>query len=67
MYLHARHWGLQPSEFWAMTMTEWWVEYELHAPQDDKRFAGTLTQGAVDDILDWMDERARAKDGTARG
>lgn len=26
MYLAARNWGIQPSEFWEMTMAEWFLE-----------------------------------------
>jgi hypothetical protein len=54
MYLHARSWGIQPSEFWNMTIPEWWAEYDLNtkaAPGD--KFAGKLTQGDVDDLLEW--------------
>jgi hypothetical protein len=54
MYLHARSWGIQPSEFWNMTIPEWWAEYDLNtkaAPSD--KFAGKLTQGDVDDLLEW--------------
>lgn len=47
-----------------MTMSEWWCEYEQHAPATDTRYAGKLTAGAVDEILDFLDERAAA-DGIA--
>ena len=54
MYLLARCWGIQPSEFWGMTVGEWFAEYELRAPaQPGDRFAGKLTRGDVDDLLEW--------------
>lgn len=54
MYLHARNWGIQPSEFWGMTMAEWFCEYEIHRQHDpDNDFAGRLTQADVDELTDW--------------
>ena len=37
-----------------MTISEWWAEYDLNAPaaKGDK-YAGKLTQGAVEDLLEW--------------
>ena len=64
MYLFARSWGIQPSEFWEMTLSEWWAEYDHHAPQTDQKFAGKLTQGAVDDILDWLDKKDKPSGDT---
>jgi hypothetical protein len=57
MYLWAREWGIQPSEFWDMTMGEWWAEYDLRAPSGDEKFAGKLTRNDVDELRDWMNER----------
>jgi hypothetical protein len=63
MYLYARQWGIQPSEFWNMTIAEWWLEYETNAPsQDGEKFAGKLTRSDVDDLKAWMEE----KDGASR-
>lgn len=53
MYLHARSWGVQPSEFWAMTMGEWFLEYEHHE-QGSGTYAGNLTRGDVDELTEWM-------------
>lgn len=39
MYLSARSWGIQPSEFWAMTIGEWLLEA---ADQWEKSEAGKL-------------------------
>lgn len=36
MYLAARSWGIQPSEFWAMTPGEWMLEAYHHADQEEK-------------------------------
>lgn len=30
MYTSARSWGIQPSEFWDMTISEWLVEAHHH-------------------------------------
>jgi hypothetical protein len=57
MYLWAREWGIQPGEFWNMTMGEWWAEYEFKAPADKgEKFAGKLTASDVDELKAWMDE-----------
>lgn len=47
-----------------MTIAEWWCEYDRNQPQDDKKYAGKLTRGDVDELLTWLDERAVA-DGNA--
>lgn len=55
LYLWARDWGIQPSEFWAMTLSEWWAEWDAKGPKEKSgQFAGKLTQADVDDLLDWM-------------
>ena len=33
MYLTARSWGIQPSEFWDMTMVEFMLEARFHYEQ----------------------------------
>ncbi len=71
LYLFARQWGIQPSEFWGMTMGEWHCEYELHS--DDlggEKFAGNLTQGDVDEMLyelDLSDEEWWKENGITNG
>jgi hypothetical protein len=57
MYLWSRQWGIQPSEFWDMTISEWWIEYELRAPVGEDKFAGKLTRSDVDDLKAWMEEK----------
>ena len=47
MYLAARGWGIQPSEFWGMTMAEWFCEYDFHNANRPGRYAGKLTQADV--------------------
>jgi hypothetical protein len=55
MYLWAREWGIQPSEFWAMTIPEWFLEYELRAPKDPKgTYAGKLTRADVEELKEYM-------------
>lgn len=48
MYLCARGWDIQPSEFWNMTPGEWFAEYELRRPRGPGDYAGSLTQSDVD-------------------
>jgi hypothetical protein len=55
MYLNARSWGIQPSEFWAMTLNEWWCEYD-NKSQDKSKYAGRLTKGDVEDLQEWMNK-----------
>ena len=50
MYLWARQWGIQPSEFWEMTIPEWWLEYELNVQKDGEKFAGKLTRADVEEL-----------------
>lgn len=57
MYLHSRSWGVQPSEFWAMTLGEWYAEYELHTNVNEKKYAGKLTKSDVDDLKEWMEKK----------
>lgn len=57
MYLWARQWGIQPSEFWNMTINEWWAEYDLHASASSEKFAGKLTRNDVDDLKAWMEQK----------
>lgn len=57
MYLWAREWGIQPSEFWAMTIPEWWLEYEVKAPKDPKdTYAGKLTRGDVEELKELLND-----------
>lgn len=55
LYMWAREWGIQPSEFWGMTIAEWWCEYD-HRVGSGAKYAGNLTQGDVDDIMAFMNE-----------
>jgi len=57
MYLYARSWGIQPSEFWAMTLNEWWCEYDSKAENSEGKFAGKLTKRDVDELKDWMEKK----------
>ena len=55
MYLSARQWGVSPSEFWGMTMAEWFCEYEFNRPRDKTTdFAGSLTQADVDRLTELL-------------
>lgn len=58
--------GLPPSEFWEMTMNEWFALHEVHRPND---YAGKLTHDRVDDLLDDIelsDQEWWAKHGSTR-
>jgi hypothetical protein len=56
--LWAREWGIQPGEFWSMTMGEWWAEYQLKAPAPaGEKLAGKLTADDVDDLKAWMEAK----------
>jgi hypothetical protein len=48
MFLLARGWGWQPSEFWNATLPEWFLEFDMQRPKQTGDFAGNLTQGDVD-------------------
>lgn len=55
MYLWAREWGIQPSEFWEMTVAEWFLEYEAKAPSDPKEtYAGKLTRDDVEELKELL-------------
>lgn len=54
MYLWARQWGIQPSEFWEMTIPEWWLEYELNVKKDGEKFAGKLTRADVEELKELL-------------
>lgn len=56
MYLIARDWGLAPSEFWDMTISEWFAEFEHRRPRQDGEYAGNLRQGDVDRLSALIDE-----------
>lgn len=42
MYALARDWGIQPSEFWGMTIHEWFTEHKFRKAQSDK-LSGKMT------------------------
>lgn len=53
MFLRARQWGLPPSEFWAMTLTEWVAEADLHDAVKQKA-SGKLTEQERDELIEWV-------------
>lgn len=56
MYLSARDWGLSPSEFWAMTFGEWFLEFEYRRASTPGDYAGKLTGAAIEEIKAFMEE-----------
>jgi hypothetical protein len=56
LYLAARSWEIQPSEFWDMTFAEWFCEYDWRRPRDERNdYAGNLTQSDVDRLKGLID------------
>lgn len=54
MYLCARDWGVQPREFWEMTLHEFLLEHEWRRPKDPEHdYAGSLTRGDVEALMEW--------------
>jgi hypothetical protein len=57
MYLWAREWGIQPSEFWGMTIPEWWLEYDMKAPKAaGDTYAGNLTRADVEELKELLED-----------
>lgn len=42
-------WGIQPSEFWKMTMAEWWWVYDSKVGEPKY---GSLTQSEVEELYE---------------
>ena len=55
MYLAARSFGIQPSEFWEMTLPEFLAEVEWRRPSQPGDYAGTLTQADVVRLTELVD------------
>jgi len=53
MFLAARSWGLSPSEFWSMTIPEYYAELEWRAPAE-KKHAGKLTDEDVEELKAYL-------------
>ena len=52
----ARGWGLSPTDFWDMTLPEFFAEYdtrEYYKPND--KFAGKMSQAQVDELTEWAE------------
>lgn len=67
MFRAAHNWGIAPSEFWGMTMSEWYEIAEIHIAEQG--VAGTsITEERLDDIKSWArkkkEERAKANGDT---
>lgn len=58
MYCSAREWGIQPSEFWEMTIGEWLVEaaqqYEKSELGQKERKKQILLEDASLSAEEWM-------------
>jgi len=53
--LIGREWGLSPTEFWEMTLPEWFCEWHHKSPRDKANdYAGNLTRATLDHLAgDW--------------
>lgn len=61
-YQAARSWGIQPSEFWNMAISDWWVE--LDAKIEESRRLEGLTgnkKGGGFSQAEWAKARAKHK------
>lgn len=58
MFLAARRTlGIQPTEFWDMTLGEFLLEYDAVRPRDPARdYAGKLTQADVEELSNWDED-----------
>lgn len=53
-------WGIQPSEFWAMSPVEWWWLYDVKRGRDPEiDYAGSLDEQTVDRLKRWLDDGDR--------
>jgi len=50
----ARSWEIQPTEFWDMTMPEFFAEMDMRRKDVEGGYAGRLTRGDLDDLKEWM-------------
>lgn len=56
MFLMAHRWGVQPGEFWGMTLSEWFLLFDANRPKATGDFAGSLTQGDVERLSDLIED-----------
>ena len=57
----VRHLGIQPSEFWDMTLSEFLVLVSDAAEDVPGQFAGKLRQSDVDELTEWMGSKEYKK------
>lgn len=58
MFQAAHAWGVSPSEFWGMTIPEWFALYDMHRTRDAKNdYAGNLVQADVDELAEFLGNR----------
>lgn len=57
------HWGIQPSEFWKMTLPEFFAILATKEDEADrfKEARGELTDETKDALLDMLEEAQRAE------
>lgn len=62
-YQAARSWGIQPSEFWAMPIVDWWVELDGKVVES-KRIQEAAKRGGSNSAFteaEWAEARAKHK------
>lgn len=62
-YQAARSWGMQPSEFWALPVVDWWVELDAKIKENNKlrEISEGGAKGGGFSQAEWADARARHK------
>jgi hypothetical protein len=53
-------WSLQPSEFWAMTIREWWWLADVRAPSENYGdLSGNTVKDLYEDLKSWRSEKSQ--------
>lgn len=62
-YQAARSWGIQPSEFWALAISDWWVELDGKVVENKKmqEVANGGSKGGGFSQAEWAEARAKHK------
>ena len=48
-YQAARGWGIQPAEFWAMSLWEWWAEFDAKI-EEQKAMKGATAKWSPEEL-----------------
>ena len=61
----ARGWEIQPSEFWRMTVQEWWWEYDMRV-DEAKRLQDMMKDGGKWSGPKWDEARRKHREKMAK-